>query len=113
MLATVTWQGDGVQLEQSDMGLALNVAKIAKVGFPHTTIKETQDQIKIPHVDVKESRKQGVQFVGHRNLKDGFERHPAMCCENQTCGCLHCHNCTTPHGQICWRYNGLIVPPPS
>jgi len=35
-------QGGRVQLEQSDMRLALNMAKMAKGGFSRATVEETQ-----------------------------------------------------------------------
>jgi len=52
MFATMARPGGRVQLEQSDMRLALNMAKIAKVGFSGTTIEETQFVIKKPHAKV-------------------------------------------------------------
>jgi hypothetical protein len=41
MSATMARQGGPVQLEQSDMRLALNIVKLAKEGFSHTAIEET------------------------------------------------------------------------
>jgi hypothetical protein len=54
MSATMARQGGQVQLEKSDVGLALNMAKIAKGGFSHNTIQETQQLIKKPHAEVRE-----------------------------------------------------------
>jgi len=48
MSATVAREGGQVQLEQSDMRLALNVAKMAKQGFSRGTIEETQFLIEKP-----------------------------------------------------------------
>jgi hypothetical protein len=45
-------QGGGVKLEQSNMHLALNMAKMAIEGFLHATIEETQYQLKKPHSEV-------------------------------------------------------------
>jgi len=42
MSATMARQGDRVQLGQSDMGLALNVAKMAKQRSSHAAIEEAQ-----------------------------------------------------------------------
>jgi hypothetical protein len=42
MFATMARQGDCVQLEQSDIRLAWNMAKMAKAGFPHTAMVENQ-----------------------------------------------------------------------
>jgi hypothetical protein len=41
MSATMAKQGWRVQLEQSNMHLALNVARMAKGEYSHTAIKET------------------------------------------------------------------------
>ena len=57
MSATMARQGGRVQLEQSDMGLALNMAKTAKGGFSCAAIKEMQQLIKIPHAEVREEKK--------------------------------------------------------
>jgi hypothetical protein len=42
MPATMARQGGQVQLKQSDMHLALNMAKMAKGGFSRAAIEETQ-----------------------------------------------------------------------
>ena len=52
MSATMARQGGGVQLEQSDMRLALNMAKMAKGGISRAAIKETQQLIKNPCTEV-------------------------------------------------------------
>jgi len=41
MSATMARQGGRVQLEQSDMPLALDMAKMAKGGFSRAAIEET------------------------------------------------------------------------
>jgi hypothetical protein len=46
MSATMARQGGQVQLEQSNMCLALNMAKIAKGDFAHASLEETQFLIK-------------------------------------------------------------------
>ena len=48
MSATMARQGGRVQLEQSDMRRALNMAQMAKGGFSHSAIEETQFLIKKP-----------------------------------------------------------------
>jgi hypothetical protein len=45
-------QGGRVQLEQSDMRPALNMAKMAKREFSHAAIDETQQRIKKPRTEV-------------------------------------------------------------
>jgi len=52
MSATMARQGGLVQLEQSDMRLALSMAKLAKGGFSHATIEQTQQLIEKPHAEV-------------------------------------------------------------
>jgi hypothetical protein len=42
MSAGMARQGDRLQLEQSEMRLALNMAKMAKVGFSCAAVEETQ-----------------------------------------------------------------------
>ena len=45
-------QGGRVQLEQSDMRLALNVSKMAKGGSSHAAMEETQILMKKPRAEV-------------------------------------------------------------
>ena len=54
MSATMSRQAGRVQPDQSDMRLALNMAKMAKGGFLRTTIEETQFLIKKPCTEVRE-----------------------------------------------------------
>jgi len=103
MAATVARQGGRVQLEQSDMHLALNIAKMAKVGFSHAAIEEMQFLIRKPQVEVRQEKKRGVDISGHQYMKAVMERHPAMHQENQTDGCLPCQNGTAQNPQTRWR----------
>jgi len=111
MSATMATQGGRVQLEQSDMRLALNMARMAKGGFSRTPIEETQQLIRKPRAEVREEKKRGVQFPGHRKVKAAIERHPAMVYENQTDGCLPCQNGTAKNPQTRWRPEGTGAPP--
>jgi len=52
MSATMARQGGRVQLEQSDMRLALNMAKMAKGGFSRAAVEGTQQLIKKPPAKV-------------------------------------------------------------
>jgi len=112
MSATMARQGGRVQLEQSDMRLALNMAKMAKRGFSRTAMVETQCLSKKPWAKVREEKKRGVEFPRHRNVKAAMERHPEMLRENQTDGCLPCHNGTGQNPQTRWRRKGTGAPPP-
>jgi hypothetical protein len=80
MSATMARQGGRVQLEQSDMGLALNMAKMASEGFLCAAIEETKYLIKKPRADVREEKMQIVEFPGHKQVKAAIQRHPAMLC---------------------------------
>ena len=61
MSATMARQGGWVQLEQSDMRHALNIPKMAKGGFSHSAIEETQFLIEKPHAEVLEEKNWGVE----------------------------------------------------
>jgi hypothetical protein len=52
MPVTIAWQVDWVQLEQSDIYIALNMVKMAKVGNSFTAMEETQFLIKKHHAEV-------------------------------------------------------------
>jgi len=94
MSATMARQGGRVQLEQSDMRLALKMAKMAKGGLSRGAIEETKFLIKNPFDKVREEKKQGVESPGHNKLKAAIQRHPAMLRQNQMAGCLPCPNGT-------------------
>jgi hypothetical protein len=57
MSDTMVRQGGWVQLEQSDMHLALNMAQMAKGGFSRATIEETQQLIKKRRAEVQEAKR--------------------------------------------------------
>jgi len=75
-------QGGRVQLEQSDMRLASNVAKMAKGGFSPAAMDEMQYLLKEPRAEVREEKKRGVVFPGHKKVKAAMKRHPAMLHQN-------------------------------
>jgi len=112
MSATMARQGGWVQLEQSDMCLAINMAQMAKGRFSRTTIEEMQYLIKKPRATVREETKRGVEFPGHNKVMAAIGRHPAMVLENQMDGRLPCQNGTAKNPQTCWRHNGTGEPPP-
>jgi hypothetical protein len=96
-------QGGRVQREQSDMGLALDMAKMAKGGFSHVTIEETQDLIKEPRTEVRKEKSRVVEYPGHNKVKAAIERYPAMLCQNEMPRCLACQNGTPNNPQTRWR----------
>jgi len=73
MSAAMARQGGQVNLEQSDMHLALNLAKIAKGGFSCAAIDETQQLIKRPRTEVREENRRGVAFPSHDMVKAVIE----------------------------------------
>ena len=113
MSATMARQGGRVQLEQFDMRLALDMAKMAKEGFLHAAIEETNYLIKKPGAKVREGNKRGVEFPGHKEVKAAIHRHPAMLLHNQTPACLRCQHGTAKNPQTRWRHKGTRAPPPA
>jgi len=105
-------QGGRVQLEKSDMRLALNMAKMAKERFSHATNEETQQLITKPPAKVRKEKKQGVMFTGHHKVKAAIERHPAMVRENQTDSCLPHQDGTAMNPQTRRRHKETGAPPP-
>jgi len=103
MSATIARQGGSVQLEQSDMRLALNMAKITRGGFSRATEEETEYLIKKQYAEVREEKKCGVEFPGHTKVKAAIARHPAMLPQNHMPGCLCCQNGTAKNPQTRWR----------
>ena len=73
MSATLARQGGRVQLEQSDMHLALNMATMATDVFSHTATEETQQVIKKLRAEVREEVMQGVVFPGHNKVKAAIQ----------------------------------------
>ena len=113
MSATMAREGGCVQLEQSNMRLALNMAKMAKEGISRAVVKETQYLMKKPHAEVQQQKNRGFEFPRHQKVKAGIERHPDMLCENHKLGCLPCQNGTPKNPQTQWRRKGTGVPPPN
>jgi len=105
-------QGGRVQLEQSDMCLVLNMAKMAKGGFSCAAMEETQFLIKKPQAKVQEEKKWGVEFPGHKNVTAAMEIHLAMLRENHMDGCLPWQNGTAQNPQTRWWSKGTAAPPP-
>jgi len=56
MSGTMTGQGGRVHLEQSDMHLALNIAKMAKEGILLARTEKTQQLIKKPRAAGREEK---------------------------------------------------------
>jgi hypothetical protein len=54
MSATMARQGGRIQLEQSDIRLSLNMAKMATEGISRAVIEEMKYLIKKPHAEIRE-----------------------------------------------------------
>jgi hypothetical protein len=113
MSATMASQGGWVQLEQSDMRLALNLAKMAKEGISRATIEEKKYLIKIPRAKVRAVKKWGVEFPGHKKVIAARQRQPAMLCHNQMSGYNYCQNGKAQNPQTRWTRKGTDAPPPT
>jgi len=94
MSSTMARQGGWVQLEQSNMRLALYMSDMAKGGFSRATIEEMQYLIDNHRRKVSEEKKRGVVFLGHRMANAGIERHPAMVLKYLMDGRFPCQNGT-------------------
>jgi len=105
-------QGGRVQLEKSNMRLALNIAKMAKQGCSRAGIEETKYLMKSPHSEVRQEKTRGVEFPSHKTLKAVIQTHRAMLCQNQTAGFPPCHNGSAKYQQTRWRRYGTCAPPP-
>jgi len=113
MSATMARQRGQVQLEQSDMRLALNMAKMAQEGFSRAAIEEMKYLIKKPRAEVREEKKRGVEFPGHKKVKAAIQRHPAIFRQNQMSGCLPCQNGIAKNPQTRWTRRETGAPPPA
>jgi len=105
-------QGGRVQPKQSDIRLGFNTVKIAKGGFSRAAIEETKYLIKQPQAEVREAKKRGGDFPGHKNVKAEMERQAAMIRQNHMDSCLPCHNGTARNPQTRWRCKVTGSPPP-
>jgi len=76
------------------MHLALNMATFAKEEFSRGAMVETQYLIRKPHAKVREQKKLGVEFPGHKKVKAVKGRHMAMLHQHYTAGRLPHQNGT-------------------
>jgi hypothetical protein len=113
MSGTMASQGSGVQLEQSDRRLALNMAKLPKDGLLRGGVEETKYLIKKPRAEVREEMKRAVEFPGYKKVKAAIQRQPAMLRHNQTSGYLPYQNGITKNPQTCLRRKQTGVPTPT
>jgi len=103
--------GGQVQLEPSNMRLALNMVKTAEGVFSHGAVVETQFLMMMPRTVAQEETKRGVDLPWHKKVKTKIERYLAMLPQNHTAGSLLCHNGTAKNLQTQWRCTGTGAPP--
>jgi len=113
MTGTMARQRGRVQLEQSDIHLALNMAKMANEGFLRAVIEETQYLFTKPCAEVQEEKKLGVVFPGHKMVRAAIGRHLTLHCQNHPDWCLPCQNGTAMNPLTLWRRKGTGEPPPN
>ena len=111
MSASMARQGGRVQLEQSDMRLALNRATMAKDMFSRAAIEDTPFFIKKPRAEVRNEKKRGVGFPGHKNVDAAMDRHLETLRGDQTDGFLCWHNGIAHNSQPRWRHKSTRAPP--
>jgi len=113
MSARTARQVGRVQLEQSDMRLATNMAKMCKCQFSHTTIHETQYRIKNPDAEVREQMEWCIELPGYQQFNAVIARHQAIVCQNLIAGCPPCENGTEKNLETCWPQKRTGVPLPT
>jgi hypothetical protein len=69
-------------LEQWDMGLQLNMAKITRYWFSYTTMKGTQSHLNQPSSKVREEMPRCDEFDEHKTLYSMIEEHLFMVHQN-------------------------------
>jgi hypothetical protein len=101
-----------VQLEQFDIHLALNMAKMPRGGYLHAAIEEMQKQNMKTHAKVDTVKKWGVVILVYTKVKTAIERHPAMVRENQIHSYLPCQSDTAIIPRPCGRCKSTHAPAP-
>jgi hypothetical protein len=94
--ATMCKHAGRVQLEQSDLRLTMNIMDKSVNGLSSANVDETLDIIRKPRAELREEKRRGVEFKGHKNVKSVMKVHPAMNKRNELEGCLTCQN-NVPH----------------
>jgi hypothetical protein len=112
MSAAMARKGGGVQVDQSNKRLTMNITKMAQVWYLCTAIEEMQNLINKPCTNVREEEKWGVEFPAYKHVKAAIATHPAMVHNNQTDGCFPCLNVIVINLHTGWRCKGTGVPLP-
>jgi len=112
MSATKVRQGGRVQLEQPNMPLSLNKAKMPKGGFfVSGNRRNTISDEEISRGNLRWDKMRSSISWAYKVMA-AIERHPAMLHHNHTDGCLPCQNSTAKTPYTCWLPTGMGAPPP-
>jgi hypothetical protein len=106
-------QGGRVQLKQSTLRLALNLAKMATEGLSLAATEEKKYVIEKSRGVVQAEKKWGVEFAGNKKVKASIPAHPAIIHQNQMSGCFPCQNGNAQNPQTHWRGTATGAPPPN
>jgi len=85
---------------------------MAKGGFSHAAMRETQHTMKKPYAEVREEMQWAVESPAKQKVKAAMKRSPAIVRENQTDGCLPFRNSAAKNLQTCCRRKETAAPPP-
>jgi len=88
------------------------MAKLAKRGWSHSAMEESQYRIKKPCAKVQEEKIWGIESPAHSKLKAVTDRRPVLVPDNQVDGTHYCQNGTAQNLQARWRCKEMGVPPP-
>jgi hypothetical protein len=94
MSITMARHGGQILLDQSDMRLSLNMAKLAQDRNLHSTIEEARYLIEKAHTEASDETMCGVMFCGLTKVNAVMERHCDMLLQNHMEGCHSCQLCT-------------------
>lgn len=108
--AAMCKQAGRVQLEQSDLRLAINTIDKAINGLTWTNCQETVNIIRKPRAELREEKRKGITFEGHKSVKAVLGTHPAMVYENQGRGCLVCQDGIAHNPDTRWKRRGTRQP---
>jgi len=113
MSASMARQGGRVQLEPSNMHLAMNMAKMSKGRFPNSVIEHTQSLNSNPCTEVWEENNRGVEFPSHTMNKAVIGRPAAMLRQYHRAAWHPWPNGTTMNPQPRLRCKGISAHPPA
>jgi hypothetical protein len=94
-----------VQLQQADIGIALNMIHMANQGILHSNIEDTIPLMKNLLAEIQEQIRYRVGCPGLSCVKAVIGKHPAMLYEHKLDDCLS-YNESIGNFCTCWICNG-------